>query len=156
MDTRTLSISSAWKKRVNSLKSVGIDAMCFIYLFEANPVFGPLSFFLFNLLEEKRLLGFTSVISLAEILSLPKLQQNRLAWEEEKQKFLQTPNLTIENVDGRICEAAALLRGKYGLHIPDAIQIVTAIFNRADGFVTNDERLKKVKELPILFMKDYI
>lgn len=130
--------------------------MCFIYQFEAHPVFGSLSNFLFSLLEERKLFGFTSIITLAEILSFKKLQQDRLAWEEEKQKFYQTPNLTIENVDGKICEAAALLRGKYGLYLPDAIQITTSIFNNADAFITNDERLEKVKELPVIVMGKYI
>lgn len=138
------------------MKQVGIDAMCFIYQFEAHPIFGPLSNSLFGLLEERKLFGFTSVLSIAEILSFKKLQQDRLVWEEEKQKFYQTPNLSIENVDGKICEAAALLRGKYGLYLPDAIQITTAIFNQTDAFITNDERLKKVKELPIILLKDYI
>lgn len=130
--------------------------MCFIYQFEAHPVFGSLSNFLFSLLEEKKLIGFTSVISLAEILSFKKLQQDRLAWHEEKQKFYQTPNLTVENVDGKICEAASLLRGKYGLYLPDAIQITTSIFHRADAFITNDERLMIVQELPVIILKDYI
>ncbi len=156
MDTKSSPIRASWKKRVNSLKSVGIDAMCFIYQFEAHPEFGPLSDYLFCLLEERKLSGFTSIISLAEILSFNKLQQNRLAWEEEKQKFYQTPNLRIENVDGKICEAAALIRGKYGLYLPDAIQIATAIFSQADAFITNDERIKKVKELPIILLKDYL
>lgn len=156
MDTKSFPISSSWKKRISGLKQVGIDAMCFIYQFEAHPVFGPLSNYLFSMLEERRLSGFTSIITLAEILSLKKLQQNHLAWEEEKQRFWQTPNITIENVDGKICEAAALLRGKYSLYLPDAIQITTAIFNQTDAFVTNDERLGKVKELPVIIMKDYI
>lgn len=156
MDAKSLSISSAWKKRVDKLKSVGIDAMCFIYQFEAHPVFGSLSNYLFNLLEERKLRGFTSIITLAEILSLKKLQQNRLAWEEEKQRFYQTPSVTVENVDGKICEAAALLRGKYNLYLPDAIQLTTSLFNRADAFITNDERLRKVKELSVIVMKDFV
>ncbi len=130
--------------------------MCFIYQFEAHPVYGPLSNFLFILLEKRKLTGFTSVISLAEILSFKKLQQDRLAWEEEKQKFHQTPNLTVENVDEKICVAAALLRGKYGLYLPDAIQITTSIFNSVDAFITNDESLAKVKELPVIIMQNYI
>lgn len=156
MDTKSPPLMTSWKKRISSLKSVGIDAMCFIYQFEAHPIFGSLSNFLFSLLEKRKLTGFTSVISLAEILSFKKLQQDRLAWEEEKQKFHQTPNLTVENVDEKICVAAALLRGKYDLYLPDAIQIATAIFSQADAFITNDERIKKVKELPIILLKDYL
>lgn len=129
--------------------------MCFIYQFEGNPFFGPLVNRLFSLLESGKIRGFTSVISLAEILSAPKLQEDRRYWEEERQKFWQTPNLEIITVDSKICEAASLFRVKYSFRLPDAIQVTTAIFNRADVFITNDERLRKVKEIPVVILKDY-
>lgn len=153
---KSVPIGSSWKRKINGLKTVGIDSMCFIYMFEAHPVFGPLSYSLFHQLEENKTVGCTSIISLAEILSSPKLQKNRLDWEEEKYRFLHTPNLSIQNVDGKVCEASAILRGKYGLALPDSIQIVTSILNRADGFITNDDGFRKVKELPVLLMKDFI
>ena len=156
MGTKLPPLRSSWTKKLEKVNAVGIDSMCFIYQFEAHPLFGPLIFYLFSQLEERKLKGFTSVLSLAEILSFQKLVENKVAWEEEKQKFYQIPNLEAVEVDGKICEAAALLRGKYNLHLPDSIQIVTAIFNRADAFITNDERIKKVKELPIILLKDYL
>lgn len=156
METRSPRIIPSWQRSVSKLGKVGIDAMCFIYHFEAHPIFGPLIFSLFSLLEEGKIYGFTSVLTLAEILSLPKLQKDHSAWEEERQRFWQTPNLTVEPVDGKICEAAALLRVKYLLSLPDAIQVTTAIFNQADGFITNDERLRRVRELKVIILKDHL
>lgn len=140
-------------KRVNK---VGIDAMCFIYQFQAHHIFGPQTSILFSRMEEKKLSGCTSVLSLAEILSYPKLQLDRLSWEEERRKFWQTPNLRVVDIDSKICEAAAILKVKYSLTLPDAIQVTTAIFSKAEGFVTNDEKFRRVKELTIILLGDYI
>ena len=140
-------------KRVNK---VGIDAMCFIYQFQAHLLFGPLTSIMFSRMEDKKLDGCTSVLSLAEILSYPKLQQDRLSWEEERRRFWQTPNLKVEDVDSKICEAASILKVKYSLIFRDAIQVTTAIFSKAEGFVTNDEKFRRVKEVPVILLGDYI
>ena len=97
-------------------------------------------------MEDKKLHGCTSVLSLAEILSYPKLQLDRLSWEEERRKFWQTPNLKVVDIDSKICEAASILKVKYSLTLPDAIQVTTAIFSKAEGFVTNDERYRLTVE----------
>lgn len=38
----------------------------------------------------------------------------------------------------------------------DAIQLAAAIFLNADVFITNDKKLKAVKEIRILILADYI
>ena len=42
-----------------------------------------------------------------------------------------------------------------GFRPPDALQIGTAIVSSAGCFVTNDEKLKKVKEIEVILLKDY-
>lgn len=154
MGIKPFPIKYSWKNKLDRIKSAGIDTMCFIYQFEGNPLFGPLVFQLFSLLEEKKVKGFTSVLSLAEILSNRHLLAKKQIWQEAREKFWQTPNLEVVNIDGKICEAASIIRAKYSL--PDAIQITTAVFNSADVFITNDEKLKKVKEVQVLLLKDYL
>lgn len=156
MGSQSLSVKSAWKNKLRKIKSVGLDTMCFIYQFDGNPVFGPLVFHLFSLLEERKLKGFTSVLSLAEILSAPKLHDNKQFWFETREKFWQTPNLEATTVDSKIAEASSMIRNKYLLRLPDAIQITTAIFNKVDIFITNDDKMKKVKETQVILLKDYI
>lgn len=44
-------------------------------------------------------------------------------------------------------ERAAEIRTQYNLRPPDAIQISSAILEDAQAFITNDEKLKRVKEI---------
>jgi len=46
----------------------------------------------------------------------------------------------------RICEEAARLRGAYALRTSDAIHVATALARKADWFVTNDLKLKRVEK----------
>src|SRR3990167_5403672 len=156
MVTKSSPAKSGLEVKLKRVKKVGIDAMCFIYQFQAHLLFGSLTSIIFSRMEDKKLHGCTSVLSLAEILSYPKLQLDRLSWEEEIRKFWQTPNLKVVDIDSKICEAASILKVKYSLTLPDAIQVTTAIFSKAEGFVTNDEKFRRVKELPVILLGDYI
>ncbi|MDH5365115.1 MAG: hypothetical protein OEW82_08200, partial [Dehalococcoidia bacterium] len=42
------------------------------------------------------------------------------------------------------------------LRTPDAIQLATSIVKGAQAFVTNDESLKKVKEIEIVVMREVL
>jgi len=56
-----------------------------------------------------------------------------------------------------MAESAGKLSGKYPfLRTMDALQIAIAINVKADAFVTNDIRLKKVNELKVIVLKDYL
>jgi predicted nucleic acid-binding protein len=52
---------------------------------------------------------------------------------------------------------AGRLRGKYPvLRALDAIQLSVAIDVEVDVFLTNDNKLKQIKEVKILILKDYL
>ena len=57
----------------------------------------------------------------------------------------QIRNLTTTACGDDLCLKAGELRLKHGssLRLPDALHLVTAIKNKADLFITNDERLAK-------------
>ncbi len=60
-------------------------------------------------------------------------------------------------VSAGIAERAGRLRGQYvDLRTVDAIQLSAAIDIGADAFLTNDKKLKKIKEIKILVLKDFI
>ncbi|MBI2430396.1 MAG: PIN domain-containing protein [Candidatus Levybacteria bacterium] len=71
-------------------------------------------------------------------------------------KLLTTPNLTIIPIDETISVAAAILKYRYTLTLPDALQLATAIVNNQDAFVSNDKRFHKVKEIPVLLLDDFL
>ena len=58
------------------------------------------------------------------------------------------------NVDRTITVEAARIRREYGFRLPDSIQLATALFGKANALITNDERLKKFKELKVINLKD--
>ena len=50
-----------------------------------------------------------------------------------------------------------MVRGRHpALRTVDSIQIAAALSVGADVFLTNDERLKRIKEIKVLVLKDYL
>ncbi len=59
-------------------------------------------------------------------------------------------------VDESCAERASDLRAAYGVKPPDALQVGTALANHATGFVTNDERLKRIRDLEVMVLDDFV
>lgn len=64
------------------------------------------------------------------------------------------PNLSILEVNRIIAKVAAKIGREYGYRLPDAIQLATAQDSKVQAFITNDDRLKRFKKLPIILLKD--
>ena len=64
--------------------------------------------------------------------------------------------LDTHEISHEISERAALLRSRFGIKTPDAIQLATATHHKADYFLTNDAALKKVKGIRVLVLDDYL
>jgi len=60
------------------------------------------------------------------------------------------------NIDAKVAEKGAELRAKYGIRTPDALQIASAIENRATIFFSNDDRLKKNREIEVVVLKELL
>ncbi len=133
---------------------IGIDTTAFIYHFEGNERYLPLTRTLFEMVESGRLEGVTSTITLMEILVKPKREGRNDAVEEYKFLLQTFPNLKIRPVDVEVAEKAAGIRAKYGVRPPDALQIGAALAEKAEAFITNDHKLKKVREIEIIVMKE--
>ncbi|PIQ22565.1 MAG: PIN domain nuclease [Cytophagales bacterium CG18_big_fil_WC_8_21_14_2_50_42_9] len=58
-----------------------------------------------------------------------------------------TTGIEIIEINTTVAIKAAELRAKYNLKTPDSIQVATALEYRAKYFLTNDIRLKIVKEI---------
>jgi len=60
-------------------------------------------------------------------------------------------------ISASVAERAGRLRGQYPeLRAVDAIQISGAVEVEADAFLTNDKKLKKINEIKVLVLKDYL
>lgn len=132
----------------NSL--VALDSMIFIYLFEYDLRYINKTKPLFEKIESGKIKGVTSVISLLETLSAPKLKGEKEKSDIFERFFYETPNLKTVEVDRDVAVKASIIRQEnQKLRTPDSIQIATALYSDADYFLTNDINLKKVKIPPL-------
>lgn len=142
---------------LNRINTLFIDTAPIIYYIEAHPQFGPLTKEIFDSFQLQKFNAFSSVLTLTEVLPKPvEACDEKLA--RKFAEFLKYgKNLTLIEISASIAEKAGELRGKYSsLKAFDAIQISAAIDIGADAFLTNDNRLKQIKELKILVLKDYL
>lgn len=135
---------------------VGLDTMCFIYHFEANPKYIPFTNTLFEMIENEALRAITSTLTLAEILVKPIELGDLVARDDYKYTLINFPNLTLCEISADIAEEAAHLNARYGIRLPDALQLATSIYQRAQAFLTNDQSLKKVRETEVLIIDDFV
>ena len=131
-------------------KKVCIDTMIFAYHFGKHPKYSPVIFELFKKIERHEITAYTSIISLLEILSAPEIQLNHLLEETYKNFFINFPNLNLIQLDIQVSTKAAELRRIYKIKLPDSVILATAIVSGADILVTNDLRLKQVKEIKVV------
>lgn len=123
-----------------------LDTNPFIYFFEGKGVLGLKAKKVFELLTTNKAKAVTSIITQIELLSLKSSDQNS---KHLLELFLETPNLTVENLGPEIANEAARVRRAYGFRTPDAIQLATALYCKVDKFITNDKRLANFKEIKI-------
>jgi predicted nucleic acid-binding protein len=137
-------------------KIIGLDTMVFIYHFEENQIYSPLTFSIFENLEKGNFKGITSILTLLEILVKPKRENNSILTERYKILFETFPNLQVKTLNENIADIASTLRANYNINTPDAIQIATSLEAHADIFITNDTSLKKITEIKVLLLSELL
>lgn len=138
--------------QLSKIKSVALDTNIFIYYFNEDKNLGPKAKLIIDRLSSKQLKAYTNITTLAEILSSPDLSEE--AVKETRKLFLSIPNLEIYSVDENIAVESSKIRRNYNFRLLDAIQIATALSAEAKVFITNDEKLKKFKEIEIMLLNE--
>jgi predicted nucleic acid-binding protein len=130
-----------------------IDTPVLIYFVEKNPIFfEKVSLFFVSSIEADCKFS-TSVLTVAEFGIKPrKLNRSEILIQFEKTvKSL----FEVHEINWDVAEISSILRAKYSsLRAIDSLQIACALKNKCDGFVTNDKRLKVIKEINIQLIKD--
>jgi len=147
------------EKFLNFLKShsiIGIDTMVFIYHFEKSPEYSPLTLSLFDHIEKGFSKGVTSILTKLEIMVKPKLEGNQNLARTYDFLLRTFPNLVLRDLDDYVVDSASTLRAKYKIRTPDAIQVASALVGGASLFITNDSDLKKVSEVEIVIMREFL
>lgn len=133
------------------MQLVAVDTNSFIYYFQRHPEYGSFAKLLFEYILVSDLKAVTSILTLIELLSL---RASRKDIDKLRNLFLEIPNLKGIEVNEWITLDAARIRRKYGFRLPEAIQVATALYAKAEIFVTNDKRLSNFNELQIKMLSE--
>lgn len=144
-------------RALSGLTSIFIDTAPVIYYVEAHPEFGPIAKEVVAAFQSGSLAAFSSVITLTEVLSKPFEKGDEKLAKKFSEFLRHGKNLVVLEISERIAEEAGKLKGRYPyLKTMDAIQISAAIEAGTDAFLTNDKKLKQIKEIKILVMADFL
>jgi len=133
-----------------------IDTAPFIYFIEKNSKYLGLLRPFFAEINAGKIDALTSTITLLEVLVLPFKTKNESLAEKYRDILLYAEGLTTFEIFHEVSELSAKLRAKYSIRTPDAIQIAVGIIYGADAFLTNDSGLKKVKDIRVVILKDFL
>jgi predicted nucleic acid-binding protein len=132
-----------FRRSIDKHRVVGFDTAPWIYLIEDVAPYADLLHPIFERLERHALGAVTSTITLAEILTKPFADKNFSLVDEIKFTIKMFSTLSMVAIDEKLAEAAALIRARHAIRLPDAMQIAAALQSEATLFLTNDKRLKK-------------
>lgn len=143
------SMTDDLKQFLEEHSSLYLDAMIFVYLFEDYPQFGEEVSSIFESIEENENQGFTSKLTLSEIL----VQPYRLKAKPTVNRYLNFlynfPHLELISINDSILLKTASLRAKSNLRTPDAIHVTSALEKGASGFITADQQIKPPSEVDL-------
>src|SRR4030042_2674309 len=138
-------------KRLKGQK-IAIDTMIFIYAFEEHPAHASFLRPFFSALEKGEMDAVTSTVTVTECLTQPYRLKDFTLAAQYMALFRNFPHLSVVPVTDDIAERAAFLRAHQNLKTPDALQLATALLSGSRFFLTNDETLTSVKDIPILLL----
>lgn len=118
------------------------DTNIFIYLIEENPLYLNQVYKLLDFLEKNEYEIITSTLTLGEILTKP-YKDNRLDLVETYKAFFS--EMELIELNSEIASLFAKIRADYKIKTPDAVQLASAVYAKADLFVTNDDGLNRFK-----------
>jgi predicted nucleic acid-binding protein len=106
-------------------------------------------------MEDPRNRAVTSTLTMTEILVGPYKSGEEARATAYFGLLSQYPHLEWIAPELEIAEAAARLRGRYGLRTVDALQVATAIHSKATCIIGNDVSFRRVTELEAILLDDY-
>jgi len=142
---------------LSQINTVFIDTAPIIYYIEAHPEFGPLAQEIVSAFQSGDINAFSSVITLTEVLPKPIGGGDEKLARRFAEFLKRAENLTMVEISESIAESAGKLKGLHPfLKTVDAIQIAASLDVGANAFITNDKKLRQIKEIKALILADYL
>ncbi len=134
-----------------------VDANVLIYHLEGLDPYVHFTGEILGRLSEGSLRLLVSVLTVAEILAGPYRERDEEKANAVRGFLLGIPNALIADVTLPIADRAARTRA-FGLRMPDALVVGTALVHRADCLLTNDPVFKRpIPGAPrVMLLDDYV
>jgi len=140
---------------LQDLHGVVFDTMVLIYLLEDQPKYASCCEKLLEWTEAGLFAGTISPITMAEIIVKP-LRAGRMDLADAYQAALKNlPNVMLCECSWRTGVMAGSLRAKYGLALPDMLQVACAM-EHGGALITNDKALKRIGEVKIILLDELL
>src|SRR5712692_4318802 len=139
---------------LQGVSRLAFDTAPIIYFVEANLAYDKLVSNIFNRVAAGEIEGWTSVISLSEVLVQPFVSGREDLQKAYRELLLKSSNFHTLPINATVAEHAARMRAAYRLRLPDAIQIAFALEVGCQALVCNDHSMRRVSELPVLILDD--
>ncbi len=138
-------------------RRIGLDSAIFIYHFEANLKYLPLTEIILSSIEQGKCSGITSTVTIMEV-TVHSWRASRSDVAREYEALLaHFPNLTVADVTRDVARKAAQLQATHTIRPADALHAATALVNGASLWVTNDKRLKRLTpEIDVIILEDFV
>ena len=133
------------------MSRIFLDTNLFVYLLEDEGQRGKRAAEIFNEISLRGDEVLTSALTLGELLVKP-IEANDLALAERYRKAFRGPTVRVISFDETAAERYARIRKDRGIKAPDVIQLATAAAASCDLFITNDDRLTRVRVPGIHFI----
>lgn len=134
---------------------LALDSSIFIYHFEANPTYLPLTEIVLAAIADGTCQGVISTVTIMELTVWPWRQNRGDVARQYELLLANFPNLTIVDVSRNVARRAAQLRALYNVRPADALLVATGLINGATAWVTNDNQLQRLSPEIKIFALDH-
>ena len=124
-----------------------MDTAPIIYVLERHPEFAQRFEPLFESHAAGKLAFAVTTVTIAEVLTGPRNGADGALFQEYR---LLLESWRVVPLDIEIAAEAALLRSRYGLKLPDAVQAASARVINAHALVTNDRVFARLRSLRVI------
>jgi predicted nucleic acid-binding protein len=111
---------------------------------------------IFSAIEIGGITAVTSPVTLAECITHPLKQNLPDLAQRFSDVILRGKHTRFVELGSTIALSAAQLRAQHTLTLTDALQLATAISAGCDAFLTNDVRLKRVNEIRVIVIAEFV
>ena len=136
---------------------LALDSSLFIYHFEANPTYLPLTTVVLSAITDGRCQGVISSVTIMELTVHPWRQNRGDVARQYELLLANFPNLIIVDVNRDVARRAAQLRALYNLRPADALLVATGLVSGATAWASNDTQLRRLaSEIEIFILDDWL